>query len=877
MLVQISGVPQTSKGKICLVTPPSGFLLDQRVFVSLGILKIGAVLEQAGWEVDHLDLTGVENYEEAAADYKGCELFAITATTPQIPAAVKIRKALRGKAILGGPHPTLVHAAVKRGSQRALAGLDFLMQNFDTVVAGDGEKSIFRAIKEYGFIDADDPKSDLWVTSKEFSESPFPARHLVDMASYHYTVDGERATSAIFQLGCPFESLTGDTFIFTSRGFETISEYESRLGPAGEIVGSSSVWNTSESVVTRDGRGIAKNFISEGTAQTFEVVTKSGIPFKGTAGHLVLKVKDSALEWCSIGDLKSGDWLALKQPSCISETPVALTLSPKLRKIPSGGFRSKEILLPEVLDEDLAWLIGFVIGDGCLPKDGRPQIHVCVTNDIEDKLTRIVKEKFSLDIRVYDSKATGQMRHGWINSRRVYEFFVQTLGISPAKKHRVPDVIRISPAPVILAFLEGLWDADGYVTDRQNYLTTADSELAREVAMLVLMTGRLPHIQRIPTEKYGPNFRVCIALSERIPTGRAIYRSSKSGKWLWRTLRNPKGTGVRRQTLRNAGLSHPLDKDGWFYAPVESVRPAGVETVYDLSVPEGENFVASGFIAHNCGFCGGRFSPMLRRIRSRTSDSVVAEMLDINKKYGVRGLMAYDDELNVNKGLVELCRKIKSTGIDWRLRGFVKAELFNEEQAEAMYDAGFRWLLCGFESAHPRILKNINKKATLEDNTNMLRAAHKHGLKVKALMSFGHPGESEETIMATRDWLLAEKPDDFDCTVITTYPGTPYWDNAVLVEEPVYRYEFNGDALYMENTDPNAEVGYYKGKPGEYKAFVWTDYLSAPELVRLRDEVEAEVRGKLNIPYPAGAAAVLFEHSMSQRLPDSILRSTSHA
>src|ERR1700689_3858900 len=192
------------KGKICLVTPPSGFLLDQRVFVSLGILKIGAVLEQAGFEVDHLDLTGVANYEEAAADYTGAEVFAITATTPQIPAAVRIRKVLKGKTILGGPHPTLVHAAVKRGNQRALAALDFLMQNFDTVVAGDGEKSIFRAIREYGLIDADDPKSDLWVTSKEFSESPLPARHLVDMPSYHYTVDGEKATSMVGQLGCPF-------------------------------------------------------------------------------------------------------------------------------------------------------------------------------------------------------------------------------------------------------------------------------------------------------------------------------------------------------------------------------------------------------------------------------------------------------------------------------------------------------------------------------------------------------------------------------------------------------------------------------------------------------------------------------------------------
>jgi len=262
---------------------------------------------------------------------------------------------------------------------------------------------------------------------------------------------------------------------------------------------------------------------------------------------------------------------------------------------------------------------------------------------------------------------------------------------------------------------------------------------------------------------------------------------------------------------------------------------------------------------------------MLRRMRLRSSQSVIEEMLWLNQEYGVRGLMFYDDELNVNKGVVGLMRGIQQTGIEWRLRGFVKAELFTEEQAESMYAAGFRWLLCGFESAHPKILHNINKKATLEDNTRMLRIAHKHGLKVKALMSFGHPGESEETILATRDWLLQEKPDDFDCTIITTYPGCPYYDGAKLIDS-VYCYEFAGDKLYSEDVDYTKDAQYYKGKPGSYQSYVWTDYLSSEQLVRLRDAVESEVREKLNIPYQTANAAIRFEHSMGMSLPSSILK-----
>ena len=50
---------------ICLVIPPSPFLLDQRVFMSLGVLKVAAALEQQGYTVEVVDLSGIDNYELA--------------------------------------------------------------------------------------------------------------------------------------------------------------------------------------------------------------------------------------------------------------------------------------------------------------------------------------------------------------------------------------------------------------------------------------------------------------------------------------------------------------------------------------------------------------------------------------------------------------------------------------------------------------------------------------------------------------------------------------------------------------------------------------------------------------------------------------------
>ena len=85
--------------------------------------------------------------------------------------------------------------------------------------------------------------------------------------------------------------------------------------------------------------------------------------------------------------------------------------------------------------------------------------------------------------------------------------------------------------------------------------------------------------------------------------------------------------------------------------------------------------------------------------------------------------MFYDDELNVNKGLVDLMNRIAGLGMGLKLRGFIKAELFTDEQAEAMYRAGFRWILVGFESGSERILENIRKNATRADNTRCVEIA----------------------------------------------------------------------------------------------------------------------------------------------------------
>ena len=832
--------------KICLITPPSPFLIDERVFPALGVLRVGAVLEQAGHTVDHLDLCGVTNYEDVINDYHGASVFGVTATTLRFLLPCRSERSCarsggrrRSSAVLMPP----VYAAAKRGNERAKISLDYLLGTSMSwsleMVEGDLHGPSLR-----GLVDADDPKRILWNTSKDFEESPWPARHLVDMDSYHYTIDGVKSTSAIAQLGC----LSPDTPIVLSSMYEK---------PISEIVVGDEVlcFDTETRKVVP--RRVEQTYQREAD-DLWEIEWGNGQRLRITGEHPIYTREG----WKTIQEIEVGG------------------VSAYLRGMQYEF--SRQIGLPdrEVLHENV-------------------QGRVAEDSSEYDVATRWAGDNESA-ICCDDSRRKAPILHG--GEEQYPPTDATNQGEVVVYKTRPPESDEASGGG------EKGFDLDpGEV--RGNLFRANEEVVGRREA-------RSPHNGHKKYIAKQNGDAICgdsVQRSSPIPLrrkwrflDRALYigetqesrlplKEGEEGDFVPRRILASGGRDGSRAGLLEQGVdpaygmvegiegrqsSHLNSEASILWSTITSKRFIGRGTVCNITICPTHNYFANGMLVHNCPFhckfCGNRNSPMLRQIRVRSPENVVQEMVHLHDRYGISGIMHFQDELNVShKGLVDLMRQMKETEIDWKQRGFVKAELFNEEQAESMYAAGFRWLMCGFESAHPRILKNIAKNATQDDNTRMLRIAHKAGIKVKALMSVGHPGESEETILATRDWLLEEKPDEFDVTIITVYPGTPYFDEAVCIGEPVYKFETNGDALYSENTDFHLDQAYYKGRPGDYHAFVWTDYISREKIATMRDEVEHEVRTKLGIPYASSAAAINFEHSMGQHLPSNILKTSA--
>jgi len=293
---------------------------------------------------------------------------------------------------------------------------------------------------------------------------------------------------------------------------------------------------------------------------------------------------------------------------------------------------------------------------------------------------------------------------------------------------------------------------------------------------------------------------------------------------------------------------------------------------YRLGGRVGTSMLWSMGCPFGCIWCCGRLTPFLRRQRQRNIDDVVRETEHLVDSYGIGSITAYDDEVNIqSEPLIELCNKLAPLNL--KFRAFIKANIFTDAQADAMSKAGFVEVCTGVESGDDRILGIMQKQTSFQINLQARETAKKHGLRFKAFCSIGHCGESEESVANTKRWLLEAKPDDFDVTVITIYPGTPIYAERQFVgldseQRRVVKYvhaskrpEENGATLYFTEVNYASSFCWYKGKPNEYVSHVWSPDLSREDLVRLRDGLEDEVRRELDIPYPKRFSGDHLEHS----------------
>ena len=244
---------------------------------------------------------------------------------------------------------------------------------------------------------------------------------------------------------------------------------------------------------------------------------------------------------------------------------------------------------------------------------------------------------------------------------------------------------------------------------------------------------------------------------------------------------------------------------------------------------------------YRCTFCCGRDIEMYNRVRSYSPERVLKEMDELHDKYGYSSFMFYDDEINLNISRLEkLCKALSER--PYQHRGFVRSDMIvkHPESVQWMKEAGFVKLCAGVESGSNRMLKMIDKKITAEEHLEARRIIKEAGIHYEAFMLLGHPGETIEDVEDTFIWLKEAKPDDFDINLVTPYPGSIMYDEAVPANFKGYKWQYKG--LYFNKPDYSKEESYYKGLDRQSKSNIRTKEISNETYIKLRDEIDKEIR-----------------------------------
>jgi len=258
----------------------------------------------------------------------------------------------------------------------------------------------------------------------------------------------------------------------------------------------------------------------------------------------------------------------------------------------------------------------------------------------------------------------------------------------------------------------------------------------------------------------------------------------------------------------------------------------------NISTSNAVNIISQRGCPYSCRFCAGRTNTYGRVLRKTGSPKIVGEIEYLYNTYGYIDYTFYDDELNINCHFSSLLDDLKNLqmklGKSFRFRCFLRANLITKIQIKELASAGFKVIAIGAESGSDKILKNMSKKVTVENNTNVVEWSKEYGIYTKSIISLGHPGESPETLSETEKWIDKVKLDDVNFTIVECLPSSVYYDNSIYNNGVwVYTVPETGDKLYDTGVDWTKDVHFFNADPSvEYKSTIYTDYLKQEELVQ---------------------------------------------
>jgi anaerobic magnesium-protoporphyrin IX monomethyl ester cyclase len=179
---------------------------------------------------------------------------------------------------------------------------------------------------------------------------------------------------------------------------------------------------------------------------------------------------------------------------------------------------------------------------------------------------------------------------------------------------------------------------------------------------------------------------------------------------------------------------------------------------------------------YRCSFCAYN---ALASVRFHSAEYLVEEVEYLEKEFGIDSIYFMDSTIGNNQPLLYgFSELMEERGLHRRIRwnGCLRPNQISRKLLAALTRAGCSHLLYGFESNSDRVLKLMQKDCKVEDNEKAAELHRQMNVPYTASMLMGYPGEQEEDILASIDFIERHKPPVSGFNWYIPLPGSPDYD-----------------------------------------------------------------------------------------------------
>lgn len=431
-------------------------------------------------------------------------------------------------------------------------------------------------------------------------------------------------------LGCRGlgKCLASDTLVATNYGFHTIGEMVEDH-PVGQPLNYEGLTACGENGYLK-----VSYAWNNGEGPTVNVTTRYGYSIEGTPNHPVRVVRDDVITWVELSQLKVGDLLL------IDRNPQGLWHEPN-----------------NELSDEVAYFFGLIVGDGCYTQ----RSGIGFTTADSELAAAVSRGGMTLWGKPFRKGGTSKYQYQ-LSSVAAREELFSKYGFreSHCENKCFPDSVLRSGPTAVAAFIRGLMDTDGTVSEESASCTSKSLTLMRTLQFCLSRLGIVAKLRRIFNRQYQRYYWTVTISGGSLRRYRDIvnFGLTRKRERLEKACEKPVNENLdliprgliskafttlrdeffrRYPPVRNSGrrlkgllspwrfsryemsyqrLNHILtetadcaDCDAWkqlrtiadqhyLYDPVTKLTNGRCVT-YDMHIPEDHSFISNGLVSHN--------------------------------------------------------------------------------------------------------------------------------------------------------------------------------------------------------------------------------------------------------------------------------------